>query len=389
MAMMTWMRRVAPYLLAAVLIAFVVSLAYFGTQRGSGGAGGGGAAVVTVDGAAVSAVTFDRAYRSAVEQTRQMAGDRWTEELPRLLRLREQVVERLIEERLIARGAAQEGIVVSDAELADQIMRVGAFQEGGRFSRERYVRLLAMAQPPMVPADFEADFRTELARQRLQALITVGAKVTDAELRQAWEMDATRVRAGYLLVSAGAGDGLQATDTELEAYYKAHPAEFTRAEQRRVLAAILPATSVPAPAVTDADIEAAYKARQSQFEQPARTRVSHVLIKVPAVGGSGAEDQARARAESALARIRGGVDFAQVAKEMSEDPSTASRGGDLGLIAAGELVPEVDKLIQSLKPGELGGPIRSPFGFHVVKVFEVVPGSKKDLKRSEERRGGK
>jgi peptidyl-prolyl cis-trans isomerase D len=380
MAMMHWMRRIAPYLLAAVLLAFVVSLAYFGTQRGSGGAGGGGAAVVTVDGDVVSAVTFDRAYRSAVEQTRQMAGDRWTEELPRLLRLREQVVERLIEERLVARGAAREGIVVSDAELADQIMRVGAFQEGGRFSRERYVRLLAMAQPPMVPADFEADFRTELARQRLQALITVGAKVTEAELRQAWEVDATRVRAGYLLVTAGTGEGLQVSDADVEAYYKAHPAEFTRAEQRRVLAAILPAASVPAPAVTDADVEAAYKARRDQFEQPPRTRVSHILIKVPAVGGSAAEDQARARAESVLARIRGGADFAQVAKETSEDPATANRGGDLGLIAAGELVPEVDKVIQGLKPGELGGPVRSPFGFHVVKVFEVVPGSKKDLK---------
>ena len=380
MAMMHWMRRIAPYLLAAVLIAFIVSLAYFGTQRGSGGAGGGGAAVVTVDGDAVSAVTFDRAYRAAVEQTRQMAGDRWTEELPRLLHLREQVVERLIEERLVAQGAVREGIVVSDAELADQILRVGAFQEGGRFSHERYVRLLAMAQPPMTPADFEADFRTELARQRLQALITVGAKVTGAELRQAWEVDTTRVRAGYLLVTAGTGDGLAVPDAELEAYYKAHPDAFTRPEQRRILAAVLPASSVPAPAVTDADIEAAYKARRSQFEQPARTRVSHILIKVPAVGGSAAEDQARARAESALARIRGGADFAQVAKEMSEDPSTASRGGDLGLISAGELVPEVDKLIQSLKPGELGGPVRSPFGYHIAKLFEVVPGSKKDLK---------
>ena len=88
MAMMTWMRRISPYLLAAVLIAFIVSLAYFGTQRGSNGGGGGGAAVVTVDGDTVSAVTFDRAYRAAVEQTRQMAGDRWTEELPKVLRLR-------------------------------------------------------------------------------------------------------------------------------------------------------------------------------------------------------------------------------------------------------------------------------------------------------------
>jgi peptidyl-prolyl cis-trans isomerase D len=380
MAMMTWMRRVAPYLLAAVLLAFVVSLAYFGTSGRSDGGGGGQAAVVTVDGEVVTAVAFDRAYRAAVEQTRQLAGDRWTEDLPRTLRLREQVVERLIDERLVARGAAREGVVVSDAELADQIMRIGAFQEGGRFSRERYVRLLAMAQPPMAPGDFEGDFRTELVRQRLQALIAAGAKVSEAEVRQAWEADRSSVRAGYLLVPAGTGEGLQATDAELDAYYKAHPAEVTQPERRRVLAAILPTASVPPPAITDADIEAAYKARRSQFDQPARTKVSHILVKVPPVGGSAAEDQAKARAESALSRIRGGADFGQVAKEMSEDPSTAGRGGDLGLIAAGELVPEVDKLIQSLKPGELGGPTRSPFGYHVVKVFEVVPGSRKELK---------
>ena len=380
MAMMTWMRRVAPYLLAAVLIAFVVSLAYFGTQSGSGGEGGGGAAVVTVDGETVSAVTFDRAYRAAVEQTRQMAGDRWTEELPRMLRLREQVVERLIDERLVAQGAAREGIAVSDAELVEQITRIGAFQEGGRFSRDRYVRLLAMTQPPMTPAISRPTSGRSWCGSACRPSSPTGAKISEAEARQAWEADRSRVRAGYLLVAVGGGEGLSATDAELDAYYKAHPAEFTQPERRRVLAAILPAASVPAPAVTDADIEAAYKARRSQFEQPARTKVSHVLIKVPAVGGSAAEDQAKARAETTLARIRGGADFAQVAKETSEDPSTASRGGDLGLIAAGELVPEVDKAIQSLKPGELGGPVRSPFGYHILKVFEVVPGSRKELK---------
>ena len=378
MAMMGWMRRVAPYMLAAVLLAFVVSLAYFGVSGNSNS--GAQATVVTVNGDSVSAVTFDRAYRSAVEQTRRMAGERWSEELPRILRLREQVVERLVEERLVARGAAREGIVVSDAELADQIMRIGAFQEGGRFSRDRYVRLLALTQPPMTPADFEADFRTELVTQRLQGLITAAAKVTEGEARQAWEAERSRVRAAYLLVAPANGEGFQATDAELEAYHKAHPSEFTDPERRRAVVAVLPAARVPAPTVSDADIETAYQARRAQFEQPGRSRVSHVLIKVPTVGGSAAEDQAKARADAALARIKGGADFAQVAKELSEDPATASRGGDLGLIAAGELVPEVDKLIQSLKAGELGGPIRSPFGYHVVKVFEVVPGSRKELK---------
>src|SRR5262249_59137411 len=86
MAMMTWMRRISPYLLAAVLLAFLVSLAYFGTQRGSGGAGGGGAAVVTVDGDVVSAVTFDRAYRAAGGETREIGGGRWAGGLPPMLR---------------------------------------------------------------------------------------------------------------------------------------------------------------------------------------------------------------------------------------------------------------------------------------------------------------
>src|SRR5262249_58670194 len=126
--------------------------------------------------------------------------------------------------------------------------------------------------------------------------------------------------------------------------------DCTRAGERRVWAAILRARGVPAPAVTDADIEAAYKARQSQFEQPARTRVSHVLIKVPAVGGSGAEDQARARAESALARVRGGADFAQGAKGVSEGPSTASRGGGPGGIGPGGAVPAAAQVIPSPQP---------------------------------------
>ena len=84
-------------------------------------------------------------------------------------------------------------------------------------------------------------------RQRLQALIADGAKVTEAEARQAWEVERSRVRAAYLLVPPASGEGFQATDAELEAYCKAHPAEFTEPERRRVLVAVLPAASVPGP----------------------------------------------------------------------------------------------------------------------------------------------
>jgi peptidyl-prolyl cis-trans isomerase D len=377
MAVMNWMRRTSKYFLVAVVLTFVASLAYFGaTQNG----GGGGEWAVTVNGHQISAVAYLRAYRSAEEQYRQVFRDRFTAELARSLKLQEQVIEGLVTERLIQQQAAKEGIVVTDQELAEQIQRIPAFQEAGRFSRDRYIRVLARANPPMTPSAFEEDFRLELTRQKVQGLITDGVKVTEAEVRQRWAVEHARVRTAYLLVPPAPPESVAVTDAELESHRAANAAQFARPERRRALVALLPNASVPAPTVTDADVEAAYKARQAQFAQPARVRAAHILVRVPSVGGSAAEDQARAKAQAALERVRGGTPFAQVARETSEDTGTAARGGDLGLVAQGELAAEVDRALFALKKGELGGPVRSPFGYHVLTVTEQVPASKKDLK---------
>src|SRR5215470_9311769 len=137
MAMMHWMRWIAPYLLGAVLVAFLVSLAYFG-GRGITQDGGGREAVVTVNGESVSAVAYQRAYRIVLEQYRRTYRERFNEDLLKSLGIQEQVLERLVAQR-----AQAEGVTVPDAEVAEQIVRLPAFQEGGRFSRERYVRVLA------------------------------------------------------------------------------------------------------------------------------------------------------------------------------------------------------------------------------------------------------
>jgi peptidyl-prolyl cis-trans isomerase D len=128
-------------------------------------------------------------------------------------------------------------------------------------------------------------------------------------------------------------------------------------------------------------VEAAYQERLDQFEQPERRRLAHVLIRVPATGGSAAEDGAKAKAEAVLQRVKAaGTDFAQVAREVSEDPSTATRGGELGLVSRGELGPPFEPLTFDLKAGEVAGPLRSRFGYHVIKVLDITPGSKKELK---------
>jgi peptidyl-prolyl cis-trans isomerase D len=108
---------------------------------------------------------------------------------------------------------------------------------------------------------------------------------------------------------------------------------------------------------------------------------AHVLVPVPQTGGSEAEDKARARAADVIRRARAGEDFARLAAEVSEDPGSKSKGGDLGWISKGEMVPAFEAVAFKLGKGELTAePVRTPFGFHAIKVIDVRPGGRKPLK---------
>jgi peptidyl-prolyl cis-trans isomerase D len=375
MAMMTWMRSTSKYFLIVVVLTFIASLAYFGATQDKSNP----TIVATVNGEDISAAAYDRVYRQTVEQYRQVLRDRFSEDLLRTLRVQDQVLDRLVTDRLMAQRAAAEGITVSDEELGEEIVKIGAFQANGQFSREQYQRVLTRAG--LTAPAFEQDVRSQLLQRKLQGIITDGVKVSEAEVRQHWEARQSRIRVAYLAVSPEALQaGVEVSDADLEKYHKDHPAEFTRPERRRILAAILPMSSVPFPQVTDAEVEAAYQERLREFEQPERRRVAHILVRVPSVGGSAAEDAARAKAEAALARIKGGADFALVAREVSEDQATALKGGELGVVAKGEMLAPFEELAFLLKQGEVGGPARTAYGYHVVKVQEIVAASKKELK---------
>jgi peptidyl-prolyl cis-trans isomerase D len=377
MAVMGWMRRSSRYFLAFVVVTFIASLAYFGATQDRSNP----TVVATVNGQPILAPAYDRVYRMMVAQYREALRERFSDDLLKSLRLPEQAVERLVTDRLIAQHAVAEGLAVSNEELAEEITRVPAFQENGRFSRRRYEAVLKRLDPPRTPGQFEDEIRGQLLQRNLQALVSSGVRVSEAEARQYWETRNERVRVGYLVVPVEPFmAAANPSDAELQEYYDKHHGEFTSPERRRVLSAMLPAAAVAAPPVSDADLESAYAERRQQFDQPERRRVSHILARVGTVGGSEAEDRAKARMEEALQRIKGGADFAQVARETSDDTATKPRGGELGTMARGEMVKPFEELAFSLGPGEVGGPVRSPFGYHLIKVHEVVPASKKELK---------
>jgi peptidyl-prolyl cis-trans isomerase D len=380
--MITFMRRYRRTLQVGLLIvvaAFVASLFIFG----SSGFDSGGAldSVATVNGEAIPTERYQRRYQEYVNMYRQMLRDRFSPELIERFGLRNQVVDDLVQETLAVQQARAEGLTLSDQELNAQIHTFPAFQENGRFTIKRYEEVLK--QLGYTKTGFEEEMRRRLTRQKLEHAVRGGAKVSQAEVEQAFVQQKEEIRVGWALVElAPIMAGLTPTDEELAAYLKDHGSEFRQPERRKVqYIAIDPKEHRAIP--TDAEVEKYYAEHATEFETPAQVKASHLLAKVGETGGSEAEDKARAKVAEAIKRVRGGEDFAKVAREVSEDTGSAAQGGDLGFVKKGEMVPQFEQAVFALKKGEVTPePVRTPFGFHAIKVFEVKEASKTPLKEA-------
>ena len=130
---------------------------------------------------------------------------------------------------------------------------------------------------------------------------------------------------------------------------------------------------LPTDQALDAYARTEYKARPDRFRQPDQVQARHILLAV-APGGSD-DAVVKARAEKLLADLRGGADFAALARAQSADKGSAARGGDLGRFGPGKMVPEFDAAVFALRqPGDLAGPVKTQFGYHLIELRERTPG---------------
>jgi peptidyl-prolyl cis-trans isomerase D len=377
--MITFMRRYRRTLqvgLLVVIAAFIASLFIFGSSRFDGGAVD---RVATVDGEPISVDRYQRRYREYLAMYGQVLGDRLTPEMAERFGLPQQVLEDLVVETLAVRRARAEGLTVTDEELNAQIHAFPAFQEGGRFTLKRYeevLRRLGYTTPA-----FEEDMRRRLTRLKLEQIVRSGVRVSEAEVEQAYVQQREEVRVQWALVElAPLMAGLEPAEAELTAYLEAHQAEFRQPERRRVQYVAFDPRDV-AVTVSDAEVEKYYAEHGAEFETPRQVRASHILVRVPDTGGSEAEDRARAAVADAIRRAKAGEDFAKIAREVSQDPGTKDRGGDLGLVRPGETVAPFEQALFALRKGEISPePVRTPFGYHAIKVDEVREGGKKPLR---------
>jgi peptidyl-prolyl cis-trans isomerase D len=278
---------------------------------------------------------------------------------------------------MLVQSAADNGLRIGDRTLAATITSIDAFHEDGNFSNERYRQLLS-AQG-MSPGVFEQRVRRDLLAQQLTEAATASAFVTEAEVDIYLRLQQQQRTIAYLTVPLAKFESeVKVSDEEITAYYEQHSQDYMQPERVKVDYLELKlddlATTVD---VDEATVRERYEARKLNFRTPEQRKARHILIKVAQDAPQEAVDAAQKKAADLLARIRGGEDFAEVAKSESDDPGSAKQGGDLGFFGKGVMDPAFEEATFALAKGEVSEPVRSSFGFHLIKLEDIEGGETK------------
>ena len=294
--------------------------------------------------------------------------------------LQDRILEGLIREALLTERSRSLGYRVDEQHVRDAIRNEPAFQIEGKYSSE--VAKERLSQAGITLAAFETELRGALQRAQLENGIALSDFQTPTEIQRARALQNEQREVRYALLPPDKYSAdVQVDDAAVQAYYKAHQAQYMTPESAHLQYAELRLDQLAAQVTpTDAELQAAYDKNKDRYNEPEKRHGRHILIPI------GKDDAAaRKQAEEVLAQAKAGKDFAALAKQYSQDPGSADKGGDLGWADRNQFVGPFADALFGMSVGELRGPVKTQFGYHIIRLDEVQPGKTKsfDSVRSE------
>ena len=276
-----------------------------------------------------------------------------------------QIVQQMISERAMAYEANRLGISVTPDETDNAIMDSLPAQlvKDGKVDSATLAAVLQ--QQGMTMANLKSDTARQLMVNRLRQIIAEGVVVSPREIEAEYHRKSDKVRVQYaVLTTAKYQAEAEPTEAELKAYYDAHKATFQTTEKRSLAIILLDPGKINTPPPSDAELRKEYNANLDKYRVQERVMARHILIKSDASNDAAM----KAKAEGVLKQVQSGGDFAKLAKDNSQDPGSAVKGGELGWIVKGQTVPEFEKSAFSLQPGQTSGLIKTTYGYHIIQV---------------------
>ncbi|MFT4103171.1 MAG: SurA N-terminal domain-containing protein [Burkholderiaceae bacterium] len=363
--------------LALILLLILPAFVLFGVS-GYESFVGDGDQVASVDGRKITRQEFEVAQRRQLENLRQTLRGDIDPALLDTPQARREVVEGLIAQRVLLNQAIANHMQINDDMLRAAILEIpGLRKDDGSFDADNY-RMLVASQG-MTHAGFEAQLRRDLAIQALPESIVASGWTPKSVVEQVLRVQGESRDVRELLIKPDAFTAkVTPTDEQLKVFYDNHAGSFETPESIKVQYVMLDPLALAAQVpLDDEKIRTFYEQNKARYSVAERRQASHILIEVPKDADAAARDKARARADELLAKLKGGADFAALAKQASQDTMTAPQGGDLGLFTPEMMVKPVADAAFSLKAGEISGVVTSEFGFHLIKLAKIEPGSVK------------
>lgn len=351
-----------------VIAAFIGTIFLVWGAGKRGVTGGGGDIVGTVNGDEIPRTEYVNARQRYVDYYREVYKDKLTPERLRSLDLDNQVMQDLVRRRLLLQEARRQGVVVTDKEVMDEIESTPYFQDKeGNFRPELYMRVLSMNRIP--PEGYEQGIRERKMIERLQNFVRATVRLTDEEVKSKYIEDNEKVNCKYVLFRGmDLSRDLKPSDEELKTLYESQKDNYK--SEREVSVEYVkydPEDYKSAVQLSEDDLLDYYDEHSEDYVQEEEVRARHILIKVRDGADKKQKQEARKKIEDILAKVKAGEDFATLAKEYSECPSS-SKGGDLDYFGRGQMAKPFEEAAFSLGVGEVSDIVETQFGFHIIKV---------------------
>lgn len=365
------MRRNMRYLKLVLWIVIIAFVALFGMEY-QYGANANPRVAATVGGEEISTEEVRSAFRRYEDRYRQILGDQWNREMATQYNLVGQALQEMVSRKVLLLEARNLGLEVTDTSLRDEITSYPVFQDDfGRFiGEEEYRRWLRNQR--LTPDAFEQDLREGVMLEQLDTILSQTAYVSDQELEAIYREQAEKAKIRYLQLPATRYTNLSIEQAELQAYFDERQTEYELPEQRVVDYLLVDSLQLRREIeVPTEEIRAYYDENPDEYTREEQVRARHILLQLNADRNA---DQARSELTALRGRIEAGEDFAALAREHSDEPDSAQRGGNLGTFGRNAWADDFTEVVFGAEAGTLVGPIETQYGFHLIEVQDHTPG---------------
>lgn len=321
--------------------------------------------VAEVNGQPIQQGEYQKALQQYRDRMRNMMGEDFDPTMFDGIAVKQNVLEGLIEQKLLILAGHDLGQRVTDQALFEIIKSTAAFQKDGQFDSDVYS--MTLARVGMNPAQYESQLRVDVLTQELAENTQRSVIVTDYNLNTVLRLENQTREIAYGVVAAQElVEQIVVTDEAVRSYYDEHVANFMAPERMVVDYVELSVDELSKNiTVDDESLKAFYEKNKDQFFGPEQRQASHILIE-------GDETEAKATLESITKRLDQGEDFSALATELSQDTGSAAEGGDLGLFQRGVMDPSFEEAVFSMtKIGEVSEPVKTEFGYHLIKLTAI------------------